>query len=149
MQTDLTSSLHDRFYNPLRLLVNNLYQDPLYAEESRITASHWLPAVDIKEEANAFLIHADLPGLDEKDIDISLDKNILAIKGKREEIHRDEKKNYHRFERSRGEFYRQFSLPNSVDSENIQASFKKGVLEIKIPKKEVLKSKKIEIITEK
>ncbi len=97
-----------------------------------------LPKVDIVENANQYVIKADLPGVKEEDIDISLSKDgCLSIKGKREEKTEEKEQNYYRLERSQGSFERVLVLPNNCDADNIQASFKDGILDITITKKEL------------
>lgn len=104
-------------------------------DQSNVVTSQWAPRVDIKEESERFLIQADIPGVDPKDIEISMDKGILSIKGERATEARDETDRYTRVERSRGVFYRRFALPDSADAEGIRASGRHGVLEISIPKR--------------
>src|SRR5690606_21930513 len=99
-------------------------------DQSNVVTSQWAPRVDIKEESERFLIQADIPGVDPRDIDISMDKGILSIKGERATEARDETERYTRVERSRGVFYRRFALPDSADAEGIRASGRHGVLEI-------------------
>ncbi|MBL1141435.1 MAG: Hsp20/alpha crystallin family protein [Proteobacteria bacterium] len=112
---------------------------------SNVVTSHWRPAVDIKEEADRFLITADLPGVDPKDIEITMDNGILTIKGERESEVRDEKEGYKRVERVSGTFYRRFSLPDTADAERIEAKGKDGVLEVILPKHEKVQPRKIEV----
>ncbi len=115
-------------------------------DTSNVETSHWIPAIDIKEDSEKFSILADLPGIDKKDICISMENNVLTIKGDRIDEAKEEKENYKRIERVRGSFYRRFTLPDTADGDKIEASMKKGVLEITIPKREVAKSKLINII---
>jgi HSP20 family protein len=105
----------------------------------------YFPKVDVHEDDNNFYIDADLPGLDKKDISINIENNVLHIKGKRENRKEEKKKGYYRFERHSGEFKRQFQLGNQLDSSKIDASFKDGVLNIVIPKKEEIKPKTHEV----
>ena len=140
-------------YEPLDILnrlqeqFNNLYGVPsgLKDEDSNIITSRWTPAVDVKEDEHAFLIHADIPGVDPKDIEITMENGILSIRGERHEEKAEEREGYKRIERSRGTFYRRFSLPDSADPDRIEASSKHGVLELTIPKREVSKAKKIKV----
>jgi HSP20 family protein len=104
-------------------------------DQSNVVTSQWAPRVDIKEEAGRFLILADIPGVDPKDIEISMDKGILTIKGERVSESTDERERYTRLERARGLFYRRFALPDSADAEAIKATGRHGVLEIAIPKR--------------
>ena len=102
-------------------------------EESQ-TVADWVPPVDIREEESQFVLHADLPGLEPKDIEITLEKGVLTIRGRRALAARDEKNGYRRVERVAGEFYRRFTLPDTADSQAVKARFSNGVLEVAIPK---------------
>lgn len=114
-------------------------------EETSIATSRWTPAVDIKEEETRFLIHADIPGVDPKDIDITVEQGMLTLRGERNEESEEERKNYKRTERIHGSFYRRFSLPDSADMDNISATGKNGVLEVVIPKQEVAQPRRISV----
>lgn len=103
--------------------------------DDEFSASDWTPAVDVKEEESRFLITADLPGIDPKDIEIHMEKGVLSIKGERESETKDEREGYKRVERVRGSFFRRFSLPDTADADTISAKSNHGVLEITIPKK--------------
>jgi len=115
-------------------------------EETSIATSAWTPAVDIKEEPERFVIHADIPGVAPEDIEITMDNGVLSIKGERAYEHKEERKDYKRMERVRGTFYRRFSLPDTADAEKIAATGKNGVLEIVIPKHPVAQPRKIEVL---
>jgi HSP20 family protein len=104
-------------------------------DSSKIATTQWTPSVDIKEEDNRFVIYADLPGVDVKDIEITMEQGVLTIKGERSYSDEAKGENFHRVERAHGTFYRRFSLPDSADADNIQASGKDGVLEVVIPKR--------------
>ncbi len=134
--------------------LNQLYKDldQMYArynpnadEETTVATSTWTPAVDIKEEENRFLILVDVPGVDPKTIDVTMENSILAIKGERYTENHEERKYFKRMERSRGVFYRRFSLPDTADAEHISATGKNGVLEISIPKRQQAQSRKINV----
>ncbi|TDX99664.1 Hsp20/alpha crystallin family protein [Thiohalophilus thiocyanatoxydans] len=114
-------------------------------ESSAIATSDWIPAVDIKETKDAFILHADVPGVDPKDVDVHMENGILTIKGERESEKKDEKEGYKRVERQYGAFYRRFSLPDTADAEKISAKSKNGVVEITIPKKEAVQPRKISV----
>lgn len=105
------------------------------ADQSNVVTSQWTPRVDIKEEADRFVILADIPGVDPTDIEVHMDKGILSIKGERKAEIRTENEKLTRVERSYGSFYRRFALPDSANPEGISANGKHGVLEISIPKK--------------
>ena len=109
-------------------------------------ARPWTPAVDIRETENALIVKADLPEVDEKDIDIRIENGTLALKGERK-FEKDEtgKGGYHRIERSYGTFARYFTLPETVDAEKVGAEFKNGVLTVTLPKKETAKPRTIKV----
>jgi len=106
-----------------------------------------MPAVDVIESEKAYEITADLPGMDEKNIEIKVTDGVLTMKGEKQEEKEEKKKDYYLQERGFGSFQRSFELPESVDLDKIEASFKKGVLIVKLPKKaEAQKpAKKIEV----
>lgn len=114
-------------------------------DQSHVVTSHWRPAVDIKEEADRFVIMADLPGVDPGDIEITMENGVLSIKGERKSEIRDEKEGYKRVERVSGTFYRRFSLPDSADAERIEAKGKDGVLEVSLPKHEKVQPRRIAV----
>jgi HSP20 family protein len=105
-------------------------------DESRVVGSHWSPAVDIREEDERFVIHADIPGVTPDDIEISMEQGVLTIKGERKHESEEEKEGYHRIEREHGTFMRRFALPENVDADNISATSKDGVVELVLPKAE-------------
>lgn len=120
--------------------------EPNYCEDnSLVETSDWAPCVDIKEEAGRFILYADIPGVDPKDIEITMENGVLTIKGERMSLREEKKEGYTRVERSQGTFYRRFALPDTADPERISAKGKHGVLEIVIPKREIAKSKKIKV----
>lgn len=103
------------------------------------------PAIDLYEEDDKYIVKADLPGVTEKDVELTLHDNVLTIKGQKETHKEEKKKNYYRSERIYGEFSRSITIPGKIDSDKIAAEFKDGVLSIVLPKKEESKTKKIEI----
>ncbi len=105
----------------------------------------WDPDVDIVEDKDKVLVTVDLPGIEKDDIKVSVEENILTIKGERKAEKEEKDKNYHRVERVYGSFCRSFSLPSKVDGQKIKASYKNGVLSIDLPKAEELKPKEIPI----
>ena len=114
-------------------------------EMSNIATSDWVPAVDIKETAKEFLIHADIPGVDPNDIDVHMEDGLLTIKGERESEKKEEHDGYKRIERHSGSFYRRFSLPDTANPDKIEAKSKNGVLDITIPKQEKTQPRKIQV----
>lgn len=115
------------------------------AEGSSMATSDWVPAVDIKEEEDRFVILADIPGVDPNDIDVHMENGMLTIKGEKETEKKEEKEGYKRVERSFGSFYRRFSLPDTADAEKISAKSKHGVLEVVIPKQQKVQPRKISV----
>ncbi|MCX7056202.1 MAG: Hsp20/alpha crystallin family protein [Proteobacteria bacterium] len=127
-------------YEPWSLM-NRLHRDldrlmtpSALGEGTPSSVVDWAPTVDIREEEKQFVLHADLPGVDPKNIDVSLEKGDLTIRGRRELTGRDEKDGFRRVERVSGEFYRRFSLPDTADSHAVKARHANGVLEVTIPK---------------
>ena len=118
--------------------------EPLFRREQTWAS---MPAVDVVESEKGYEITADLPGMDEKNIEVKVADGVLTMKGERQEEKEEKKKDYYLQERSFGSFQRSFELPEGVDADKIEASFKKGVLTVKLPKKpEAQKSaKKIEV----
>ncbi|MCB1588581.1 MAG: Hsp20/alpha crystallin family protein [Xanthomonadales bacterium] len=104
-------------------------------DQSSVVTAHWAPRVDIKEEPSRFVIHADIPGVDTKDIEIHMDKGVLTIRGERQQQSKEENTKFTRVERQHGVFYRRFALPDSADAEGITATGRNGVLEVVIPKR--------------
>ena len=140
-----------RYNNPWNLL--NTLQRELYNPElnrlndndASVATANWAPSVDITEDDKAFTLHADIPGVDPKDIDISMENGVLTIKGERHTENVEEKENYRRVERQSGQFYRRFTLPDSADADKIEAKSAHGVITITIPKQEVAVSRRIEV----
>lgn len=128
----------DRMFEPATWLEHNNWF-------SNVLTSNWIPTVDLKEERDQYVISADIPGVDSKNIDISMENGMLTIKGHKETEIKEERENYLHIERSQGYFYRTIHLPNAIDSANIQAKTNNGVLEIIIPKTQEGKSHKIPI----
>ncbi len=114
-------------------------------DSSDVVTSRWRPAVDIKEEEDRFVIYADLPGVDPKNIEITMEQGVLTLKGERSEETKEEREGYKRVERVSGSFYRRFSLPDTADAERIEAEGKNGVLEITLPKQEKAQPRKITV----
>lgn len=145
----LVSIEPNNFINRLREDINTMLRSNRWPsfldEESTIATSEWMPAVDIKEEKNQFVIRADIPGVDPKDIEVSMENGTLSIQGERKSEGKEEKNGYRRTECSYGFFHRRFSLPDTADSEKITAKGKHGVLEIKIGKKEGSKPRLINV----
>ena len=114
-------------------------------DNGSVATSDWVPAIDIKEEKDRYLVHADIPGVDPNDIEIHMENGILSIKGQRETEKKEEREGYKRIERSSGSFFRSLSLPDTIDTDNISAKSKNGVLELVIPKVEKASARKIRV----
>lgn len=126
-------------------LFDQFRRDAIEGDNSSVVTSHWRPAVDIREEADRFVIEADLPGIDPKDIEITMEQGVLTIKGERYSEKEETREGYKRVERVSGTFYRRFSLPDSADADHIEAKGKNGVLEIVLPKQEKVQPRKISV----
>lgn len=114
--------------------------------ETPSTVNPWTPAVDILETEHELIVKADLPEVNEKDIDIRIEDGTLVLKGERKfEDKKEEKGGYHRIERSYGAFARYFSLPDTIDADKVKAEYKNGVLTVTLAKKEAAKPKQIKI----
>lgn len=105
----------------------------------------WQPPVDIYEDENSVIIKAELPDVDQKDIEVKIEDNTLILRGERKQDQTIKKENYHRIERFYGSFQRSFALPLTIDREKVQASCEKGILTIVLPKREETKPKQINV----
>jgi HSP20 family protein len=132
------STLHEQ--------VNRLFNDTVLrgqGEESSLTT--WAPAADIYETTNELVVKADLPDVNEKDIDVRVENNVLTIRGERKFEKSVNEENYLRVERTYGAFSRSFSLPNTVNTEAIHATYKNGVLTVTLPKREESKPRQVKV----
>jgi HSP20 family protein len=109
------------------------------------TLRRWIPPMDLVETEDAYVLRADLPGLDEKDVSIEFEDNVLTVSGERKAEHEEKREGYYRIERSSGSFSRALTLPEGVNVEAVKATFDKGVLEIRIPKPEERKPRRVQI----
>jgi HSP20 family protein len=124
---------------------NKIFNDSFrnQAEESALTT--WAPAVDIYETPNELVVKADLPDVNEKDIDVRVENNLLTIRGERKFEKSVSEESYLRVERTYGAFSRSFSLPNTVNAEAIGAEYKNGVLTVNLPKREESKPRQVKV----
>jgi HSP20 family protein len=129
-------------WEPLRLVEEFLSLDPFQAFDG---VSSFIPNLEVKETKKSYIIKADLPGVEEKDLDVSFEKNRLTISGKRESEKREEGESYRTYERSYGSFSRSISLPDGVDTEKVKAELKSGVLTLRLAKKPEVLPKKISV----
>ena len=124
-------------------MINNVFEnDWNFPVRSK---TNWSPAVDVKESDNSFTLTADIPGLTKKEVKVNITDGILSISGERKFEDEKESGNYHYRERRYGSFSRTFNLPETVNDEDISASFKNGILSIELPKHEVVLPKEREI----
>jgi len=133
-------SLHREFLNECSRLFSAGSND-----ESVAATAEWAPSVDIDEHADKYVLLADVPGVDPNTIEITLEHNVLTLSGSREKTVEQKGVESRRVERATGTFLRRFTLPESVDADNVKASNKHGVLEIVIPKREAAKPRKISV----
>ena len=124
-------------------LFNSAFDAPSGASGAALR--RWVPAMDLVETGDQFLLRADLPGMSEEDIDIELEDGTLTVSGERKSEHEERQEGFHRVERSFGAFSRSLTLPKGVDADGVSASFDRGVLEVRIPKPEERKPRKITI----
>jgi HSP20 family protein len=109
------------------------------------SVADWVPAVDIVEENDRFVLRADVPGVDPKDIDVSMDGGVLSVSGERHSDSESNEEGVKRIERFTGRFFRRFTLPDTADAENIAARCDKGILEVSIPKRPEVRSRRITV----
>lgn len=133
-------------HRDLRRILNERFT-PLTEATSR-DATDWIPRVDIREEENSFIVDADLPGVDAKAIDITLEKNVLSIRGSRPGETEKNEDDYKRKERFTGGFVREFTLPETADGDNITARTNNGVLSVTIPKTVKSQARSIEVLSD-
>jgi len=133
----LISQLNDEMN---RMFAMSAGQDDVSAK-----SGDWVPAVDIAEDEASYMIHADVPGVKPEDVEVELENGVLTLKGKRDETKKEEGEGYRRVERVSGQFYRRFTMPETVDADNISAKTEHGVLEIVIPKQPKPEPKRIKV----
>jgi HSP20 family protein len=138
-------------YDPFRELRNlqdemtRLFVGVAPRGREEMAGGSWIPSVDIYEDKDKLVLEADLPGLNRDDFDISVENNVITLKGERKFENKVEGDNYHRVERSYGAFSRSFTLPQTVTAESAAAEFENGILRVSLPKREETKARKIEI----
>jgi HSP20 family protein len=129
--------------NEMNRLFNTVFDTP--AANGGSTLRRWMPAMDLVETQDHFVLRADLPGLSEEDVNIELEDRVLTISGERKAEHELSKEGYHRVERAFGTFSRALTLPEGIDPDAVAATFDRGVLEVRIPKPEQRKPRKVSI----
>jgi len=140
-------------YDPFRDLrslqeeVNRLFTGNMARtfDEEGIARGAWSPSVDIYENKDQIVLEAELPGMKREDFDVSVENNVITLRGERHFEKKEESDNYHRVERAYGSFTRSFTLPNTVTAEGATADYANGVLRVGLPKREETKARRIEI----
>jgi HSP20 family protein len=140
------SARSEQQLDPFRMMDALLRWDPFRGDWGGLGQSlDFVPGFDVKEVKDAYVINADLPGVKDEELNVSLSGNLLTISGTREEEQREEGESYYAMERSHGSFARSFTMPDGVDSEGVTAELKQGVLTVRIPKKPDAQPKRIAI----
>jgi HSP20 family protein len=124
--------------------VNNLFRD-MNDGDSPLTTASFVPAVDIYEDSKKVVLKLEVPGINEKDLDIRVENNTLTVKGERKFEKEEKEENFHRIERRYGTFYRAFTLPSTVDTEHVQANYENGILKLELSKKPEAQPKQIKV----
>ncbi len=140
-------------YDPFRELrglqdeMNRIFNSnyPTRFTQEEMASGGWAPSVDIYESEGEIVLEAELPGMNREDFEVSIENNVITLKGERRFEKNEESENYHRVERAYGSFTRSFSLPRTVSAENTKADFNNGILRVSLPKKEEAKARKIEV----
>ncbi len=135
-----------RELNTLQDRLNRLFQDS-YARgaDELMTAGSFVPAVDVYEDEHAITLKVEVPGIEQKDLDIRLENNTLTVRGERKFEQEEKEEDFHRIERRYGSFVRSFTLPNTVDTEMVDAEYENGVLNIRLAKRAEAKPKQIKV----
>jgi HSP20 family protein len=143
--TTITRLQPFRGFSTLQDQVNRIFNETVRNQGDESTLTAWAPSVDIFETPNELVVKADLPEVDEKDIDVRVENNLLTIRGERKFDKSVAEDNYLRIERTYGTFSRSFSLPNTVSAEAIRAEYKNGVLTVNLPKREESKPLQVKV----
>ncbi len=125
--------------------LNSVFRDFNEAGDGALTAASFVPAVDIYEDDKKVVLKLEVPGMEEKDLDVSVENNTLTVKGERKFEKNEKEENFHRIERRYGSFYRAFTLPSTVDTEHVAASYNAGVLKLELTKKPEAQPKQIKV----
>jgi HSP20 family protein len=126
--------------------MNRLFQETAGSGETSLTNSGaFIPPVDVYENENGLRLKLEVPGIDEKDLDVRIENNVLTVRGERKFEKEEKEENFHRIERRYGSFVRSFSLPTTIDSEKVSADYKNGVLTLEMGKKAEAKPKQIKV----
>jgi len=134
-----------REFTTLQDRMNRLFRDSFGDREEALTTSTFAPPVDVYEDEHSVTLKIEVPGIDEKDIDVRVENNMLTVHGERKFEKEEKEENFRRVERQYGSFTRSFTLPNTVDTDSIQANYDKGILKIQLAKKAEAKPKQIKV----
>ena len=135
-----------REFSTLQDRMNRLFRETqVNSQDESLTSSSFAPAVDVYEDEHNVTLKIEVPGIDEKDIDVRIENNTMTVHGERKFEQEEKEENYRRVERHYGSFTRTFNSPQTVDQENVQADYDKGVLKIKLSKKAEAKPKQIKV----
>ena len=134
-----------REFSTLQDRMNRLFRDSYGSEDEALTSTAFAPPVDVYEDEHNITLKIEVPGIDEKEIDVRLENRTLSVHGERKFEKEEKEENFRRVERRYGSFTRTFTLPSTVDSENVTANYDKGVLKIKLAKKAEAKPKQIKV----
>ena len=145
--TVLTRWYPYRELNSLQERVNRLFHESFSNEgrDESLATSSFAPAVDVYEDEHSITLKIEVPGINEKDIDVRIENNTLTVQGERKLEKEEKEENYRRIERQYGSFTRTFTLPNTVDTESVAANYEKGVLKVQLAKKAEAKPKQIKV----
>ena len=136
----------DSLQGEMNRLFSTFFDTPSRTPNGGVTAARrWIPAMDLVETGEHFVLKADLPGMGENDVDIELENNVLTVSGERKTEHEEKHEGYYRLERSTGAFSRSLTLPEGVDADAIAATFDNGVLEVRIPKPVQAQPRRVQI----
>jgi len=134
-----------RELNVLQDRMSRLFQDFAPRGEQDLTTGNFVPPVDIYEDEHSVTLKVEVPGLDPKDVDVQVENHTLTIKGERKFEKEEKEENFHRIERRYGSFVRSFTLPSTVDTDNIKADYENGVLKVQLAKRAEAKPKQIKV----
>jgi HSP20 family protein len=137
----------DSLQGEMNRLFSSFFETPTTRDggNGTATAHRWIPAMDLVETGEHFVLKADLPGMDEGDVNIEIENDVLTVSGERKTAHEEKHEGYYRLERATGAFSRSLTLPEGIDAERVTATFHNGVLEVRVPKPAQVKPRRVQI----
>ncbi len=135
----------DSLQGEMNRLFSSFFDTPATKGAANASGRRWIPAMDLIEAKEQFVLHADLPGIAEGDVNVEVENNVLTISGERKTEHEEQHEGYYRLERATGAFSRSLSLPEGIDPDTVTASFEQGVLTVRIPKPAQAEPRKVTI----